>query len=64
MHRLALRIERRDAQHDAKNKADVLQGSGRDQVPCLKITQANGQVQGLTESSAIISYLNQRFAAV
>jgi glutaredoxin len=62
MHRLALPIERRDAQHDAQNIADLLQGSGRVQVPCLKITDATGQVQWLTESGAIISYLNQRFA--
>jgi glutathione S-transferase len=30
-------------------------------VPCLKITDANGQSQWLFESGAIISYLNQRF---
>jgi len=64
MHRLALPIERRDAQHDLQNKADLLQGSGRDQVPCLKVTEASGQVQWITESGAIINYLNQRFATV
>lgn len=61
MHRLALPIEKRDAQHDAKNKADLLQGSGRDQVPCLKITGDDGQVQWIKDSGTIISYLNQRF---
>lgn len=63
MHHLALPIEKRDAQHDAKNKADLLAGSGRDQVPCLKITNANGQAQWINDSGAIISYLNQRFGA-
>lgn len=63
MHRLALPIEKRDAQHDATHKADLLKGSGFDQVPCLKITDATGQVQWLKDSSAIISYLNLRFGA-
>ena len=62
MHRLALPIAKRDAQHDAANKADLIQGSGRDQVPCLRITDATGQVQWLNDSGAIIAYLNQRFS--
>lgn len=62
MHRLALPIAKRDAQHDAHNKADLIQGSGRDQVPCLRITDATGQVQWLNDSGAIIAYLNQRFS--
>ncbi len=62
MHHLALTVEKRDAQHDAKNKADLIAGSGRDQVPCLKVTDASGQVQWIKDSGAIISYLNQRFA--
>jgi len=61
MHHLALPVEKRDAQHDAKNKTDLLQGSGHDQVPCLKVTEANGQVQWIKDSGVIISYLNQRF---
>ncbi|MBB1075149.1 glutathione S-transferase N-terminal domain-containing protein [Rhodoferax sp. 4810] len=64
MHRLALPVEKRDAQHDAANKADLLKGSGFDQVPCLKVTDANGQVQWIKDSGAIISYLNQRFGAL
>ena len=63
MHRLALPIEKRDAQHDATNKADLLAGSGHDQVPCLKVTDASGQVQWIKDSGAIITYLNQRFGA-
>jgi glutathione S-transferase len=62
MHRLALPVEKRDAQHDVQNKAQLLQGSGRDQVPCLKVTDATGQVQWIKDSGVIISYLNQRFA--
>ena len=64
MYRLALTVEKHDAQHDAKAKADLLLGSGHDQVPCLKITDANGKVSWIKDSGAIITYLNQRFGAL
>ena len=60
MHRLALPIEK----HVAKNKADLVSGSGDDKVPCLKITDAQGQVQWIKDSGTIISYLNQRFSTL
>ncbi len=63
MHRLSLNIERRDAQHDEKNRTELVQGLGQAKVPCLKITDAAGQTQWLSESGAIISYLRGRFAA-
>ncbi|ALT78090.1 glutathione S-transferase N-terminal domain-containing protein [Paucibacter sp. KCTC 42545] len=63
MRSLSLNIERRDAQHEGPNRSELLQGSGSHKVPCLKITEANGQVKWLTESGAIISYLRGRFAA-
>lgn len=61
MHRLALPIERRDAQKDPAHRAALLQGGGAVKVPCLKITDASGQVQWLYDSGAIISYLSGRF---
>ena len=63
MHRLSLPIARLDAQHEAPHRAALLQGSGAAKVPCLKITKADGSVQWLSESGAIISYLRGRFAA-
>lgn len=62
MRRLSLPIERRDAQHHAQNRGDLLKGAGTVKVPCLKITDAQGQSQWLFESGAIISYLQGRFA--
>lgn len=64
MRRLSLPIERRDAQHDVQNREDLLRGAGTVKVPCLKITDANGQSQWLFESGAIIRYLQGRFAVV
>lgn len=64
MHRLSLPVERRDAQHNESYRAELAQGFGQVKVPCLKITNAAGQVQWLTESAAIIDYLRGRFASV
>jgi len=63
MHRLSLTVVRLDAQHDEQNRAALVQGLGQPKVPCLKITEASGSVQWLSESGAIIAYLRQRFAS-
>jgi glutaredoxin len=63
MRRLSLPIEKRDAQHNAANRDELQQGSGANKVPCLKITEANGQVRWLQDSNAIVAYLRERFAA-
>ena len=62
MRRLSLNIERRDAQKDAKNRADLIAGFGQPKVPCLKITDSAGNIQWLVESGEIIAYLRGRFA--
>jgi glutaredoxin len=62
MRRLSLPIEQRDAQHNAAHRAELLQGGGAVKVPCLKITDANGQSQWLYDSAAIVAYLRSRFA--
>lgn len=59
--RLSLNIELRDAQHDAQHRDELVQGGGKAQVPCLRITDVNGKVQWLYESDAINQYLHQRF---
>ena len=61
MRRLSLPIEKRDAQHNAAHREQLQQGSGATKVPCLQITDANGQTQWLQESGAIVAYLRERF---
>jgi len=63
MHRLALPIELRDSQNNSTHRSELQQGSGGTQVPCLKITDSNGQIRWLKESSAIVAYFRERFAA-
>ncbi len=59
--RLSLNIELRDAQHDEQHRSALLQGGGSVQVPCLRITDEQGNSQWMYESSAINAYLHKRF---
>ncbi|PIT76873.1 glutaredoxin [Limnohabitans sp. G3-2] len=63
MRRLSLPIAKRDAQHDTTHRNALLQGSGASKVPCLQITDAHGQTRWLQDSSEIVAYLRERFAA-
>jgi len=61
--RLSLNIEQRDALHDPTHRTALLEGGGEVKVPCLRITENDGQVRWLYESDDIITYLQARFAA-
>lgn len=60
--RLSLNIELRDAQRDPEHREALLQGGGKIQTPCLRITDAQGNSRWLYESGDIIQYLQQRFS--
>jgi glutaredoxin len=60
--RLALNIENRDARNDAQWNQELIKDGGKYQVPCLKITTADGSVQWMYESDEINSYLDEKFA--
>jgi glutaredoxin len=61
--RLALNIENRDARNDPKWNQELIDDGGKYQVPCLKITQDDGSVQWLYESTEINRYLDEKFSA-
>jgi glutaredoxin len=61
--RLALDIETRDARNDEKWNQELIHGGGKYQVPCLKITDQDGSVQWMYESSDIAEYLDETFSA-
>jgi glutaredoxin len=61
MRRLSLPIEKRDAQHNTANREELFQNSGATKVPCLKITDANGETRWLQNSNAIVAHLRERF---
>jgi glutaredoxin len=60
--RLSLDIKLLDAQHDEQNRTELMLGGGTVKVPCLKITDAQGNSQWMYESSIINAYLHERFA--
>lgn len=62
MRRLSLDIELCDAREDEQQRAALLQGGGQIKVPCLKITDEQGNSQWMYESSDIIQYLRKRFS--
>jgi len=59
--RLSLNIEMRDAQFDPQARQALHEQGGKVMVPCLKITDAQGQTTWLYESIRINQYLEQRF---
>ncbi|MFO7603319.1 MAG: glutathione S-transferase N-terminal domain-containing protein [Gammaproteobacteria bacterium] len=59
--RLSLNIETRDAQHNLRHRAELLEGGGQIKVPCLRIIDAQGEVTWLYESTEIIQYLHANF---
>ena len=59
--RLSLKIELRDAKNDDTHRAALIAGGGKPQVPCLLITDDNGQQTWLYESDAINAYFNREF---
>lgn len=61
LHKLNLPIQTRSASTGSPFRHELEQGGGKIQVPCLRI-EKNGNSQWMYESSAIIEYLEQRFA--
>jgi glutaredoxin len=60
--RLSLNIETRDALREESSREELLQGGGKIKVPCLYITDDQGKSSWMYESSAIIAYLQTRYA--
>ena len=64
IHRLALNIEKRDARNDSQWNQELINDGGKYQVPCLKITAADGSVQWMYESTEINQYLDEKFSSI
>lgn len=60
--RLALDIERRDIWRDPARRDELVAGGGKEQVPCLRITDEDGGVHWMYESADIVRYLEERFS--
>lgn len=62
MRRLSLNIPLLDAQPDGPIRGDLIRGGGKAMVPCLRISNAQGESEWMYESAQIIQYLQKRFA--
>jgi glutaredoxin len=61
--RNSLNVVTKEAKRCETAKDELVNGGGQLKVPCLKIESENGDVNWMYESSEIINYLDQRFAA-
>ncbi len=59
--RLSLNVPLLDAQRDGPIRADLIRGGGKAVVPCLQISDGQGNSEWMYESADIIQYLNTRF---
>jgi len=62
MRRLSLNVEMIDAQYNNQVRGELLNEGGKISVPCLKITDEQGETTWMYESADINQYLEQRFA--
>ena len=60
--RLSLNIETRDAMREPSSREELLQGGGEIKVPCLRITDEQGEMRWMYESNDIIDYLEAHYA--
>jgi glutaredoxin len=61
LRRLGLNVELRDAQNDPQWSSELTEQGGKRQVPCLRITKEDGEVEWLYESKDIRRYLQERY---
>ena len=60
---MGLHLPLREILFHPKNKAELIAGGGKKQVPCLRIENENGGVQWMYESGDIIRYLQRALAS-
>ena len=61
--RSGIALKMRDVFADSGASAELVSGGGRATVPCLRIEHADGRVEWMYESLAIIEYLSKRIEA-
>lgn len=56
---LNVNVELKDINKNSKDRQALINGGGKPQVPCLKITNGKNKTRWLYESADIIHYLQQ-----
>jgi len=60
---LGLTIEERDIKKNRAYRDELVAGGGKKQVPCLRVTEADGSARFIYESRDISRYLAGRFGS-
>ena len=60
--RMGLDLELRDIHKSRERYRELVDGGGKQQVPCLRIESEEGAVEWLYESDDIVAYLRRRFS--
>jgi len=61
--RLDLDLELRDIEASSERRRELVEATGRQTVPCLRIEREDGSVRWLHESQDIVAYLEERFGS-
>lgn len=61
--RLGVDVERRDINESPARRRELVEATGRQTVPCLRIARPDGDDEWMHESADIIAYLEARFGA-
>jgi glutathione S-transferase len=63
MRRLDLDLEIRDLHASSKRRLELIEATGCQTVPCLRIDHDDGSSEWLHESAAIVAYLDEHFGS-
>ena len=62
MSQLGVEVELRDIGEEREHLRALVDATGREMVPCLRIDSESGDAEWMHESAHIIAYLQERFA--
>ncbi len=62
IHQLGIEIPLRDVSRSPQWRAELIEGGGKGQVPCLRIEHADRRVEWMYESADIVRHLRTHFA--
>jgi glutathione S-transferase len=63
MRRLGLELEICDINANSAVRMELIQATGRQTVPCLRIDHDNGPAEWMHESADIMEYLEEHFGS-
>jgi len=63
MRRIGLDLELRDINASAARRRELIEATGRQTVPCLRIDHDDGSSEWMHESADIIEYLEEHFGS-